>query len=344
MTVSSALGVDTNVFLSDDSDDPRQTPRSSTFTQTNINATVGTDSGRTQRLGWTVRGMHRHYFRFGEADKLFADSALAYRYALAPSLLLGIIQTISYARMQLLDTEGNTLPRERFISYSGEARGYAQVLAGHSLLTVGAGIRRKDINEVADQGPLTFRSLDHRGYFAYADAAYRLQAAEFELGYEYGVTHYDELQVTARDGSTNSSNPLLTLIQHTARSRIGVSPIKGARLSVDGQERWVLDPFEKELTYRQVDVKPRLELQLPMRLSWSAGAGYRTRMYVERPTFPGSPDRRRERFLLADTTLRKSWTRRWSSTLQVQLNRKASNVRGDEFRERLYSVGISLTL
>ncbi len=161
------VGTDSNVFLSN------QQPQSSTFVQTTLGAELGSDSSRAHRLSWSLQGLHKHYFRYDEADKLFADSALAYRYAAGPSLLFGLVQTLSYAKLQLLDTEGNTLPRDLFIAYSGEVRGYTQWLAAKSRLTVGTGLRKKDINEVPDQTDVAFNSLDHRGYFAYFDGVRR---------------------------------------------------------------------------------------------------------------------------------------------------------------------------
>ncbi|MEW6683301.1 MAG: hypothetical protein AB1451_10335 [Nitrospirota bacterium] len=342
-SASSLVGVDSNVFLSDTNPASGQQPQSSTFLQTSLSAELGTDSARTHRLGLSLQGLYKHYFRFGEADKLFADSALAYRYAAAPSLLFGVVQTFSYAKLQLLDTEGNTLPRDRFIAYSGEVRGYTQWLAARSRLTVGAGLRKKDINETADQVAVTFQSLDHQGYFAYLDGMHRLRRVDFGLGYEYTVLHYDELRAAFRDSTTSEANPLLTLVQHTARSQVAVRLSRWGRLSLDGQARWTHDTFEDELTYRQFDVLPRGELRLPFELLLSGGAGYRSRVYAERlGGGQGAADQRRERFLQADASLRKSLIEHLSVIAQAQFIRKTSNVPGDEFREQVYALGLSL--
>lgn len=337
LSASSLLGVDSNVFLSN------QQPQSSTFIQTALGAELGSDSARAHRLGWSVQGLHKRYFRYGEADKLFIDSALAYRYAASPSLLFGVVQALSYAKLQLLDTEGNTLPRDRFIAYSGEVRGYSQWLATRSRLTVGTGLRKKDINEVADQADVTFESLDHEGYFAYLDGVHRLRMVDIGFGYEYGVLHYDELQAASRDSSPAPDNPLLTLIQHTARSQVAVRFAGRARVSLDVQARWTLDTFEDELTYRQFDVQPRGEVRLPFKLLLSGGTAYRIRAYAER-TGGGqaAADQRRERFLQADASLRRPWTEHLSLIAQAQFIRKTSNVPGDEFRERIYALGVSL--
>ncbi len=342
LTVSSAFGVDTNVFLADAN--PQQGPQSSLVVQTNLDARVGSDPSNAHRLSLALRGLHRHYVRFREADRVFVDTAVAYRYAVRPSLLLGVVQTTSYARMQLFDTEGDTLPRKLFAALNGEARGYVQTLAGRSLLTLGAGVRRKDINETQDSNGVAFASLDHRGYFLYADGTIRPRSLTTTLGYEYAATHYDEQRAPSRDGTTQSDNPLLKLVQHSARSQIAFPLTSRVRVAVDGQHRWVIDPFEGGLTYRQVDVTPQTRLQLPFNVSWTASVGYRTRVYAERPVTLGSSDQRRERFLVADTTLQKPWTPRWSSTVQVQMLRKASNIPGDEFRERLYLLGVALSL
>lgn len=345
LTLSSALGVDSNVFLSDSTAGPQQGPQTSLVIQTNVDARVGSDPSAAQRLSVAVRGLHRHYVRFREADRVFVDSAVAYRYALRPSLLLGAVQTTSYARMQLFDTEGNTVPRKLFASYNGEARGYVQALAGRSLLTLGAGVRRKDINEAADQPGVSFSSLDNRGYFVYADGTVRPRALTLVVGYEYAVTHYDELLAASRGGVTDpDNNPQLTLVQHMGRSQIVLPMTQRFRLALDGQHRWVIDPFEGDLTYRQVDVTPQSLLRLPLNISWTASIGYRTRVYADRPVALGSSEQRRERFLVADMTLQRPWTRRWSSTVQIQMLRKSSNVASDEFRERLYLFGFTLAL
>jgi hypothetical protein len=341
-TAASLLGVDSNVFLSDVNSAANQQARSSIFTQTTLGAELGTDSSRAHRVGWSLQGLHKHYFQYGEADKLLAESALAYRYSVAPSLLFGVVHTFSYARLQLLDTEGNTLPRDRFIANSGDVRGYAQWLVSRSRLTLGAGLRKKDINEVPDTPATINQSLDHQGYFVYFDGVHRLRRVDLGLGYEYGVLHYDELQARARDSSNPpASNPVLTLIQHTARSQLAVRLSRSARVSVDGQARWTNDPFDGELTYRQYEVQPRGEVRLPFKLLFSGGARYRTRSYDER-LVPITTDSRRERFLQADASLRRPWTEHLSVIAQAQFLRKTSNSPGDEFRERIYALGVSL--
>jgi hypothetical protein len=342
-SASSLLGVDSNVFLSDTNPASGQQPQSSTFIQTSLGGELGTDSARAHRLGLSLQGLHKHYFRFGEADKLFIDSALAYRYAAAPSLLFGVVQAFSYAKLQLLDTEGNTLPRDRFIAYSGEVRGYTQWLAARSRLTVGAGLRRKDINEIADQATVAFQSLDHQGYFASFDGLQRFRQVDVGLGYEYAVLHYAELRAAFQNSTTSEANPLLTLIQHTARSQVAVRLARWGRLSLDGQARWTHDTFEDELTYRQFDVQPRGEVRLPFKLLLSGGAGYRCRVYAERlGGGPGAADQRRERFLQADASLRRPLTDHVSVIAQAQFIRKTSNVPVDEFREQIYALGLSL--
>lgn len=336
LTGSSLVGVDSNVFLSDANGGTNQEPQSSTFIQTNLAGELGSDSSRPYRLGWSFHGLHKHYLRFGEADKLFADSALAYRYAATPSLLIGVVQTFSYAKLQLLDTEGNTLPRDRFIAYSNEVRGYSQWLASRSRLTLGGGVRQKDISEVA-----AVDSIDHNGYFASLDGVQRLRGVDLGLGYDYAVTHYDELPALLRNSTLANGNPLLTLIQHTARSQLAVRLARWARVSLDGQARWTLDTFEDELTYFQFDVQPRGEVLLPLKVLVSGGAGYRSRAYDKR-LVPGTLDTRREQFLQADASLRRPLTDHLSLLAQGQFIRKTSNVPGDQFREQVYGLGVSL--
>lgn len=328
---SSMFGVDSNVFLSDESSAQTEPPESSLILQTTLDAATKTDPGNRQRLALTVRGQHRHYFQFRNADRLFLDTAVSYRYAAHPSLLLGFVQTTSYARMQLFDTEGNTLPRKLFASWSAETRGYTQFVGRRSLATLGAGIRLRDVNETENQ-----TSLDQDGYFSSLDGSHRFGRSTVTLGYEYAVTHYDALQAAAQDGTLTVTNPPLTLVQNAARSRIEL-PL-GARtlLGLDARQRWVTDPFEGELTYRQIDVTPSGQLRLPRDVVWNVSVGHRARVYAVRDA--------RERFLVADTAFRKDWTTRWTSSLQVQFLRKSSNVPGDEFRERLYLLGISATL
>ncbi len=324
------LGVDSNVFLSDGN-----SVESSLILQTTLDAAAKTDAGNRHRLGLTVRGQHRHYFQFRNADRLFVDSAVSYRYAATPSVLVGFVQTTSYARMQLFDTEGDTLPRKLFASWSAEARGYTQVVAGRSLATLGAGIRVRDVNETVGQ-----TSLDQDGYFTSLDLSHRVNRSMVTLGYEYAVTHYDVLQSAFRDGTvpptSSPPNPPLTQVQNAAKSRIDLSLGTRTKLGLDARQRWVIDPFEGDLTYRQTDVTPFGQWRLPMDLVWNASVGHRTRVYAVRDA--------RERFLIANSTIEKHWTDRWASNAQVQFLRKGSNVPGDEFREVLYLFGVSVTL
>jgi hypothetical protein len=324
------FGADSNVFLSDGGAE-----ESSLILQTTIDAAAKTDANNRHRLGLTVRGQHRHYFQFRNADRLFLDTAVSYRYAAHQSVLLGFVQTTSYARMQLFDTEGDTLPRKLFSSWSAETRGYTQLVAGRSLATLGAGFRVRDVNETEDQ-----TSLDLDGYFTGLDLSHRVRRSMISVGYEYAVSHYDVLQSANRDGTLppagSPPNPPLTQVQNAARARIDLPLGTLTTLGFEARQRWVVDPFEGDLTYRQTDVTPYGLFRLPMAFVWNASVGYRTRVYAVRDTY--------ERFLVADTTLRKNWTPHWASSFQVQFLRKSSNLPGDEFRERLYLLGVSVTL
>jgi hypothetical protein len=324
------FGVDTNVFFTDASTSSAP-PESSLILQTTLDAATKTDVGNQHRLALTVRGQHRHYFQFRNADRLFVDSAVSYRYAAKPSVLMGFVQTTSYARMQLFDTEGDTLPRKLFASWSAEARGYTQFVAKRFLATLGAGFRVRDVNETNGQ-----ESLDQDGYFASLDGSRRIGRSTVTLGYEYAVTHYDVLTSANRDGNVTAANPPLTLVQSAARSRIDFPLGARTKLGLDARQRWVIDPFEGDLTYRQTDVTPFGRFRLPANLAWDVSIGNRTRAYAVRDAH--------ERFLVADTSLRKDWTPRWASHLQVQFIRKSGNVPDDEFRERLYLVGVSASL
>lgn len=343
LAATGAFGVDDNVFLSDRN--PGQTPQTSRFIQTNLNALVASDGARPHRLTWTLRGWYRHYLRLGDADKLTADTAIAYRYAPAPFLLLGLVPSGSYARLQLLDTEGNTLPRGLFASYRGEARVYAQALAGRTRVTIGGGARRRDVNEIPDldtpSGPAPFASLDHQGYFAETEAAYQSRRAALDLSYEYGVMHYAELRANSRTGAPSPANPKLSLVQHTVRSHVRRSLWDAVRASLEGQLRWTLDPFEDDLSSRQIDGGARTDIRLPFGIRWTTGATHRVRTYLERRAAPGA--QREERFLFTDTSLERAWTSRISTSARYQFVRKSSNAANDEFRARIYSVGLSLS-
>lgn len=311
---------------------------------TTLHASMEGDRSRSQRLAWTLRGSYRHYLRLGEADRLFGDSSIAYRYAPSRSILIGLIQTVTYARLQLLDTEGNTLPRKLFASYLGEARAYSQWLAGNVRTTVAAGLRRQDVNETALEtasGTVIFASLDRLGYFIGIDLGYHRRRTTAGLNYEYAVTHYDELRASYRNGSTSLANPHLSLIQHTVRAEVAGSPLAWGRLGVEGQFRWTVDPFENELTSRQVDAKAQTEIALPFTARWVQGVGHRARIYAERLLANGDP--REERFLFVDTVIEKAWTASLSSSAQYQYLQKATRVPNDEFRAAIYSVGISYT-
>jgi hypothetical protein len=346
ITVGVASGADNNVFLSE-----TDTQRS-LFLQTTLRASVETDGTQAQRLSWTLRGLSKHYLQYGEADKLFGDSVAAYRYALHRSMLLGLIQSASYTQVQLLDTEGNTLPRERFVAYAHELRGYIQALptlGTHA--TFGGGIRYKDIKETADSPALSFPSLDHRGYFVTAEAGYRRGSRRADLSYEYAVTQYDETQAnnqwtnrqgTSLTGTRLATNPQLDLVQHTVRANLGRSWTRWIAASIEGQGRWNIDPFEGDLTYRQWDGKTQVDLTLAGLARWSNVASYRTRIYAERTASADSADRR-ERFIHATTMLVRSWTPHFSSSLQYQLSRKTSNVAGDRFTARAALIGMEVS-
>jgi hypothetical protein len=222
-----------------------------------------------------------------------------------------------------------------FSSWSAETRGYTQLVAGRSLATLGVGYRVRDVNETAGQ-----TSLDLDGYFTGLDLSHRIRRSMASVGYEYAVSNYDALQSANRDPTVpptgSPPNPPLTQVQNAVRARLDVSPGTQTTLGLEARQRWVVDTFEGDLTYRQTDATPYAVLRLPMALVWTVSVGYRSRAYSVRDTY--------ERFLVTDTTLRKNWTPRWAAIFQAQFLRKSSNVPGDEFRERLLLVGVSATL
>jgi hypothetical protein len=178
------------------------------------------------------------------------------------------------------------------------------------------------------------------GYFTGLDLSHRIRRSTVSVGYEYAVSHYDALQSAYRDGTIplpgSPPNPPLTQVQNAARARVDAPLGTKITLGFEARQRWVVDTFEGDLTYRQTDLAPYGVLRLPMALVWTVSVGYRSRVYSVRDTY--------ERFLVADTTLRKNWTPRWAAIVQAQFLRKSSNVPGDEFRERLLLLGVSATL
>jgi len=349
MSAGVATGTDSNVFLS------KNDSRSSTFLQTTFNAGWETAPTPAQRLSLTSQGFYKHYFRFGEADQIFADAIVAYRYALTRSLLLGLIPSTSYNQLQLLDTEGNVLPRDHFIAYNSEVRGYLQVLPNRvSRLTFAGGVRRTDVRETTDAPSsidpsvvITFPSLDNHGYFATAESGVRNGSGKADLSYEYAVTHYEETQANNRDtsltGTRLATNPLLVLVQHTARLRLGQILTSWVSVTAEGQMRWNVDPFEGDLTYRQMDGKLQGALDLWRLARWTTSIAYRTRIYAEQVDDSGASDRR-ERFLTLTSSLQRQWTGHLSSNLQYQVVRKTSNVSLDQFAVRIFSISLDFIL
>src|SRR5262249_24557433 len=142
----------------------------------------------------------------------FADLILDYHDFIAPSAGFGLSNTLSYADLKLFDTEGNTLPRNKFSSISERVRLYVFYYPLDSLdFELGGSYRLMNMAETAGM-----ESLDFHKYAADLSSRYVFSPSfSSRVRYEYSMTDYDEFQALNQDTSFNGAfdpdNPALRL-------------------------------------------------------------------------------------------------------------------------------------
>ncbi len=290
-------------------------------------------------------GSHQHFLRFHKADRAFMDLALDYQYFMASWMGIGLSNTLSYADLKLFDTEGNTLPREKFGSLSERVRFYGLFYPSQDLdLELGGSYRMMDVEETDN-----FTSLDFKEIAADLSSRYFFNSLlSTRLKYEYSVLSYDQLQALNRETSFNNlvdlTNPRLRLRRHEISTTLKYKRRPHLDLEMVGKLRMNDDRFQDDLSYRQGEIKTRASMGDLKIVTLSIELYYKNRSYTDRRKGTGSDEALKEEFLIGSTNLTRNVTRWFQAYLKYQWIHKTSNASSSEFNDHQGMLGLRLIL
>jgi len=148
-------GFESNVFQS------QFNSRSDFFLSTEGSGHFKWKPSKKNTLYMDFLGSHLAYQRFPDANQFYIDGAFDLKHCLSKGIDLGISQLISFNDLKLLDTEGETLPRNNIGSLNYQSRVYTTIQNGRDWVSeIGAGYRRKDVEETSG-----YSSLDLTTFF-----------------------------------------------------------------------------------------------------------------------------------------------------------------------------------
>lgn len=166
-------------------------------------------------------GETRHHVRRPRADERFAASFLEFFQPVASWLEVGAQNVLEGALLNLLDDDGDLLPRGRFGSFDEEVRGFTVVRPAWSLddgasrilaAEFGGGWRLKNYEENAGVDSLDYTEL--RGDTSLRIKLSRRPRSRIKLRYRYRRRDYRELRARTRAGVAEPTAPRLALDRH----------------------------------------------------------------------------------------------------------------------------------
>jgi hypothetical protein len=330
-------GYESNVFYSEDR------PQSDTFTLAEAAVNVVLKPTSKSYLFADFFGSHQHFWKFDKADRTFLDLALDYQYFVTPSFGIGLSNILSHSDLKLFDTEGNTLPRDKFGSLGERVRLYALYYPSQVLdLELGSAYRIMDVEET-----LGFTSLDFKEISTdFASRYFFSPTLSTRLKYEYSVLAYDELQALNRDTSFNNivdpANPRLRMRRHEISSNLKYKSKSDFELV--GKLRINDDRFQDDLSYRQGEIKARAVMGDLNILNLSVEIYYKNRYYTDRRKGTGSDENLKEEFLIGSTNVTRNLTKWLQAYLRYQWIHKTSNASTSEFNDHSGMLGLRLIL
>ncbi|MEW6324159.1 MAG: hypothetical protein AB1515_02105 [Nitrospirota bacterium] len=318
--VGVSYGAESNVFLSE------RNRHGDSFIKLNGTLSAVLQPTRTSFLLVLFDGSHQRFLQLGQADRTFANLAAHYRYALRPSLVVGVSNTLSFVDLILLDTEGDALPQGQFRALGDKIRLYGVATPMRPLqLEGGVFYRRFDMDDFSDDPSLDFAQTG-----ADVSVKHRMTPAwTAEAGYEYSHFSYDERKARTRDSSftgvVDPNTPDLRLDRHEASSVVRYSGPPGFEASLKAKLLANRDRFQNDLSYWQGEVRASARIGAQARGELLLQAGYKHRVYDERSREINSPDKLREAFYTGEA----EWTQQiWKmlhASLHYQLITKQSN-------------------
>ncbi|MEZ0230712.1 MAG: hypothetical protein ACAI25_18970 [Planctomycetota bacterium] len=161
----------------------------------------------------SVSGEGISYFKEQAVNETYGSSFVDYYHPLSSVFDIDVQNTFEYSAQNLLDDNGDLLPRAKFNAYDEEARGTVIIHLGPRVsFEVAGGGRYKAFEDNPGLPSLSYWEARGAGairYKVWADG-------RFKLRYVFRDRRYLELPANLRDGSAATNNPKLELQRHQA--------------------------------------------------------------------------------------------------------------------------------
>ncbi len=307
------LGFESNVFQSD-----RET-QSDWYTLLDASLEGLFQPSKRALIFGFLNATFQDFFQLNQADELFANFALQYRYRLNPNYSLGMTNTLSYTDLKLLDNEGDALPMNQFESISDQIRVFGIYRYSKSLrFELGAFHRIFNVKEIGAEPSLDFKETG-------GDLSSKQVLNEFwtaKIRYRFKNIAYSERQANNRDGTFNNANPVLGLRRQELDMKLGFD--NGTALETDFTAKYRIntDHFENDLSYRQIQLMGQVFFHNSDFAEVNIVLYFADRDYSERKTAVGSTEALNEIFYLGEIELSKPISPRFSPYIKLEISTK----------------------
>jgi len=331
-------GFESNVFLSDNK------PQSDSFTLLEANGNALLKPNSQSLLFIYLSGSHQQFSSLNQADRTFTNTALDYRYFISSFFGFGLSNTLSYADLKLIDTEGNALPREKFQSLTEQVRIYGLFFPSKVVeLELGGAFRIMDLEEEVGQESLDFQEFG----MDLSSKIYLAPKLNARLKYKYAVISYDERQASNRltsfNGFINPNNPAVRINRHEISSRLQYGKNTHYNIEVRGRLRINDDRFEDHFSYREGEVRGRIEAKKFLKIATlDAKLSYKDRYYTDRRNELGSGAALKEGFLIYDLNLHGNLWDWFQAYMNYQWIHAVSNKSIREFNDHIGLLGVKM--
>lgn len=199
----------------------------------------------------SLSGEAIQYFHQGVANETYADSFLSFYNPLSSVFDVEVQNSFEYSAQNLLDDNGDLLPRAKFDSYDEDARVTLIAHAGPKLsFEVSGGGRYNDFEDNPGLPSLTY-------YEARGSAGVRVKPwtdGRFRIRYVFRDRRYTELPADTRDGTNVPGDPHLEEYRHQLVATFA-QKVEAAGMRFVAQIGYTLtynlDLFQNDRTYRE---------------------------------------------------------------------------------------------
>jgi hypothetical protein len=237
-----------------------------------------------------------HYLDFGLADEMYASCFADYYHPLGSIFDLDFQNTVEYSRQNLLDDNGDLLPRQKYNAIDEEFHAAVIAHLGKWLSwDAGAGYRVKHFDPTVGLPSLDFQEI--RGDTGLKWKIPWWPDGRLKVRYIFRDREYFEFQAALRNGTSTPSDPKLELQRHQVKTTYSqkVELFDMVFTAALGYTfTYNQDTFQNDRSYREHAISFRLEWWIVKewtKLEFELRAG--TRSFLVRRTILDQPLRQR---------------------------------------------------